>query len=834
MAGMRYRFGPFVLELPHLTLTCNGVPVKLGTRALNLLAVLAQAEGKLVPRDELIAQVWPRQAIDDSAIRVHLSAARKALGQDGGEPLIVAEAGRGYRLTVPVLREDLAVPPIADAARARLPSRVGAILGREPVIAALVEEVTARRFLSLVGPGGIGKTTAALAIGQRIADQNVMDAWFVDLAPVSEGATVPLTLATALGLPGAGSDLVGRVAARFCDRPGLILLDNCEHVVDAAAALAETLLHAAPSVLLLATSREPLRAEGEWVHRLTALEVPSDANRDSLEQAASCAATALFTERARAVNADFQLNANNLPAVVEICRRLDGIPLAIELAAARSDTMTPQAIAAGLDDRFALLNRGRRTAVPRHRTLRGALDWSYDLLDPPVRTLLDRLSLFRGSFAADAAGALAAGISLSDYTTQDLLDELVAKSMVVATPAASGARFRLLDTTRHYGLARLDAACFDEGARRDHTRYLLDRLAGSAAAWEGKALREWLADYSAQIDDVRSAILWASGAGSGSGDPQLATELVIAAAPLWFHLSLPGEFLRHAEAAIAGMEVGGVDPARQVELLSAYGHALWHVQGPIPAMADAFARALDLAQSVGSAPLALRALWGVWAQRILAGNYAESLAVARRFDAAVGPQGMVADQLTGAHMLALSHHFGGDHEESGAMLEVVMAGDAAPERANHANHAQVDGKIAVMSLLMRLHWVRGDLASALAIARDCAEDAVRIDHALSLCYGLAIGCIPVAIAAGEPALAEAWIAALRARTERHGLDHWHRFVLGYSRALVGDETPVEGISAMQAEMFAVAHDAHARCRGGAKPLNISSRRFTREPIEGTA
>ncbi|OWK29961.1 ATP-binding protein [Sphingomonas mucosissima] len=810
MAGTRYRFGPFVLELPHLTLARNGVPVKLGTRALNLLAVLAEAAGELVPRDELTERVWPRQAIDDSAIRVHLSAARKALGQDGGEPLIVAEAGRGYRLTVPVLREDLAPTPDADASRAKLPSRVGAILGREPVIAALVYEVTARRFLSLVGPGGIGKTTAALAIGQRVADQNAMDAWFVDLAPVSEGSTVGTTLATALGLPGAGSDLAGRVAARFCDRPGLILLDNCEHVVDAAAALAETLLQAAPSLLLLATSREPLRAEGEWVHRLAALEVPNDADRNSVEQAESCAATALFTDRARAVNADFRLDEDNLSAVVEICQRLDGIPLAIELAAARGDIMTPQAIAAGLDDRFALLNRGRRTAVPRQRTLRGALDWSYDLLDPPVRALLDRLSLFRSSFAADAAAALATGLPPSDYGAQDLLDELVAKSMVVATPAADGARFRLLDTTRHYGLARLDAAGFDEGARRDHARYLLGRLAGSAAAWEGKAQREWLAGYSAQIDDVRSAILWASGAAGGSGDPRLATELVIAAAPLWFHLSLPGEFLRHAEAAIPGMEAGGVAPSRQVELLSAYGHALWHIQGPVPAMADSFARALDLARSVGSAPLALRALWGVWAQRILAGEYAESLALARQFDAQVGPQGMAADRLTGAHNLALSHHFSGDHNAATAMLKLVMAGDAAPERANHANHAQVDGKIAAMSLLMRLHWARGDLGGALAIARDCAADAVRIDHALSLCYGLAIGCIPVAIAAGEPALAEVWIAALRARTERHGLDHWHRFVLGYSRALVGDDTPVEGMSAMQAEMFAVARDAHAQ------------------------
>lgn len=795
-----------MLDCPQLTLVRDGAPVKLGTRALNLLAVLAEAGGDLVPRAVLIERVWPQQAIDDSAIRVHLSAARKALGQDGGEPLIVAEAGRGYRLAVPVTVERVAPVPDTTPARARLPSRIGAILGRELVVAAVAEELATRRFISLVGPGGIGKTTAALAIGQRVAEQGGLDAWFVDLAPVSEEATVAATLAIALGLPGSGADLIERIVAHLADRPGLILLDNCEHVVDAAAGLAEGLLRAAPKLLLLATSREPLRAEGEWVHRLAALEVPGEAERGSVAQAAACSATALFAERAGAANGDFRLNEQNLAAVIEICRRLDGIPLAIELAAARCDTMTPQGIAAGLDDRFALLNRGRRTAVPRHRTLGGALDWSYDLLEPPVRDLLDRLAPFRGSFTAEGAEALAT----VPAAARDMLDELVAKSMVVAMPMVTGMRFRLLDSTRHYALARLISGGMGEDARRDHADYLLRQLAGSAAAWEGKAVREWLAEYSTRIDDVRSAILWASGADGGAGDPRMAVELVIAAAPLWFHLSLPGEFLRHAETAIRLMDAGEVDPARQVELLSAYGHALWHVRGPVPAMADSFARALEQAQASGSAPLALRALWGVWAQRILAGDYAASLTLAHRFDAEVGPDGMLADRQTAAHMLALSLHFSGDHAQSLAMLQIVMSGDAAPERANHANHAQVDGRIAVMSLLMRLHWLRGDLPGALAMARECAEDAARIDHALSLCYGLAIGCIPVAIATGEAALARDWIAALRERTQRHSLDHWDRFVTGYSQALDSGTALATGISGMQAEMFAVACDAQAR------------------------
>jgi predicted ATPase/DNA-binding winged helix-turn-helix (wHTH) protein len=810
MSSARYCFGPFTLGVPQLDLTRDGAPIKLGGRALNLLAVLVEAEGGLVTRGTLIERVWPKQSIDETAIRVHLSNARKALALETGEPVIVADAGRGYRLALPVTRVAPADAPIVPQERARLPERIGSVVGRNALVPVLADELVSRRFISLVGPGGIGKTTAGLAIARTVVSRLDLDAWFVDLAPVGDGESVAATLAATLDVPGSGSDLIHRVAARLSVAPALIVLDNCEHVIDAAAILAEKLLRSAPSLLLLATSREPLRAEGEWVHRLAALEVPGPEDCDSVERAAMFSATALFAERALAANNEFRLNRGSLPAVIEICRRLDGLPLAIELAAARSDTMAPETIASGLDDRFALLSRGRRTALPRHRTLRGTLDWSYDLLEPPLQDLLDRLGLFRGTFDMEGAAAMAGGVNISSPTAVTMVAELVAKSLVVPVTTTSGSRYRLLETTRQYGIERLSASGAQPEARRDHARFLLRRLSDSAAAWEGKAQREWLAEYSAQIDDVRSAIAWASGGDGHTGDAVLAAELVIAAAPLWFHLSLPAEFLRHAEAAIAVMQGGDVQPARQVELLCAYGHALWHTKGPVPAMADAFGRALALAEAMGSPPLALRASWGVWAQAILAGDYAGSLALAERFDAAVGPDGALGDRQTAAHMLALSHHFSGDHGRAMNALTLVIAGDEAPERANHANHAQVDGKIAVMSLLMRLHWMRGDLPGALAIARECALDAAQIDHALSICYGLSVGCIPVAIAAGEDALAATWIEALDDRTRRYGLDHWQAFVLGYSRALGQQVTMPAWVSGMQADMFAVAVDPQAR------------------------
>jgi predicted ATPase/DNA-binding winged helix-turn-helix (wHTH) protein len=812
-SAIHYRFGRFLLTVPQLTLTRDGETVKLGGRALNLLAVLAEAGGSLVTRSSLLESVWPGQSIDESAIRVHLSAARKALADGGaGDSAIVNEAGRGYRLAVPVVREtngrtdEAPTSPTLPTPAASLPVRLGSVWGRDAVVAALAEELGRRRFITIAGPGGIGKTTAALQIAAMAGRDLGATPCFVDLAPVDHAANVEAAVAAALGLPPSTEKLLVRIVATRSAKPTLLLLDNCEQVVDAAAAVVEDLLRGVPSLSVLATSREPLRAEGEWVHRLAALEFPATDDEFGLEAERAYPAIALFGERARAVNGAFQLGLETMPAVIEICRKLDGIPLAIEFAAARCDLMDPRLIAAGLDDRFGLLTRGRRTALPRHKTLRAALDWSYMLLEPTAQRLLDRLSLFRAGFDADAAMATAVGAGLSPAAARDALADLVAKSLVNSVTTADRMRFRLLDTTRHYGLERLDEQGDREDARRVHAGYLLRVFENSASAWEGKAPREWLTSYSGHIEDVRGSLVWANGEGSA---PALAVELLIASAALWFHLSLPREFLGHAETAIGAMDDGAVEGGRQIELLSAYGHALWHTRGPVLEMGDAFVRAMALAESIGSDALALRALWGIWAHRILAGDYVDSLTLARRFADAVGPEGDLAGRQTGAHMLALSHHFAGDHDAAATHLGVVLAGDDVPERANHANHAQVDGKIAAMSLMMRLRWLHdGDLGGALELACACAEDAVQIDHALSSCYGLAIGCIPVAIAAGETALASEWIETLASHTERHGLDHWATFVVGYRHALGHGGAPT-GATRMQSEMFEVAADLFA-------------------------
>jgi len=796
--GLRYSFGAFTLDLPQLTLCRGGQPVKLGGRAANLLAVLAAAGGELVTRDRLLAEVWPGQAIDESAVRVHLSALRKALGDDR---LVTNEAGRGYRLTVAVTRTSPATAP----AEAPAPRPLVKLQGRADIVATLVAELPERRFLTLTGPGGIGKTSVALAAAAEAAARLTVSVRFVDFAPVSDPDLVEGTVATALGLPASGAGRFAAMAAELASGAHLLLLDNCEHLVDAAATLAERLLQSVPGLMILATSREPLRAAGEWVHRLPALATPDERAHEVADVLAAPAA-ALFVERARAARADFRIDESNASALADICRQLDGIPLALELAAARVDMMDLPALAGRLHDRLNLLTRGRRTALPRHRTLRAALDWSYELLEEPGKQLLMTLAVFRSGFAASDALGVAGG---QEYEILDGLADLVSKSLVVTSLDQEGTRYRLLDTTRYYGLERLIEAKRERDVRARHARHLTTLFTDRQQAWEGRAPRDWLAAHSRLIDDVRGALDWGMGE---EGDPALALSLIVASAALWFHLSLPHEFLSRAERILDVLENGGAaDPAQRVELLAAYGHALWHTRGPVPEMGRAFDQALEIADSIGNEGLARRAQWGVWAHRILAGNYAESLTAAERFGARIGEQAAPAERQAGLRMRALSRHFAGEHGEA---MELLQAAYAIPAtvRVSHANHAQVDNRVAAASLHMRLAWLLGDIGQAMELAQSCAEHAIGTNHALSICYGLSIGCIPVAIAAGRREQALDWIEVLGRQTTRYTLDYWHAFTIGYGAAL-GRLAPLpDTISPMQLEMFAVAGVAEARDR----------------------
>ena len=477
MADLSFVFGPFRLLLAQRVLLQDDRALRLGSRAFDLLAFLVQRAGQVVANDELMAQVWPNVHVDEGSLRVHVAALRKALG-DG---YIANAPGRGYSFVAPVSREQMGLPSSApDPAASNLPISLTRVIGRREIIATLAAQLRVRRFLTILGPGGIGKTTVAVAVAQALTGAYADGIRFVGLGSLADPALVPATVLAAFGqMP--KEDAMTSLVAGLRDKHVLIVLDDCERVVQAAAALAETLLQAAPGIAILATSREALRADGEWVQRLPSLAVPPKSESLSAADALTFAAVQLFNERAMAGMHGFTLADDDVPIAVDICRRLDGIPLAIELAAARVDVYGLKGLAALINDRLLLAAQGRRTAQPRHQTLRAMLDWSYDLLSETEAAVLRRLALFTDEFSLDAAMVVAGDVAGAQLT--DHLASLIRKSLIVADLAGEVTRYRLLVTTRLYASEKLRAAGEDRDAARRHAEYyrrLVERADGNS------------------------------------------------------------------------------------------------------------------------------------------------------------------------------------------------------------------------------------------------------------------------------------------------------------------------------------------------------------------
>jgi non-specific serine/threonine protein kinase len=482
-----YEFGGWELDLARRELRARGVPVPLGSRAFQIFAVLVQSAGELVTKDELLTRVWPGAIVEENKLQVHISAVRKALGPDRGT--LRTSFGRGYRLVGDwTIRKERtpAGPVVLDPTRmpvqpflTNVPAAGTELVGRSAAVKQLQEFISACRMITLTGPGGIGKTVLAMEVTRSLLPAFHGDCWLVDLVSLSDPGLVPSMVAGVLSLKLDGEEISpGSVARAIGGKKVLLVLDNCEHVIDAAAKLAETIVRACPHAYVLATSREVLRIEGEHVYRVPPLDVPSEHQEES-DSVLGHGAVQLFIARAGALDSNFSPCRANIRAIAAICRRLDGIPLAIEFAAARAATLGPELVLSRLDERFGLLTGGRRTALPRHQTLRATLDWSYDLLPCPERCLLRRLGIFAAGFTLEAANAV---MSDQGYTASALLEQianLVAKSLVTLDGSAPTGRWRLLETIRAYALEILAESGETEQAARRCAEFFRD-LVGPA------------------------------------------------------------------------------------------------------------------------------------------------------------------------------------------------------------------------------------------------------------------------------------------------------------------------------------------------------------------
>ena len=474
-ADSEVSFGPFRLVATQQLLLDGDKPVAIGARALDILTALVERAGEVVSKDELIHRAWPTVFVEEGSLRTQMGIIRKAL-RDGeaGARYIVTVPGRGYRFVSPVSRSAGPTRSTANASGSRpaaqMPIRLTPVIGREENIDEIKNRLSRQRFTTVVGPGGIGKTTVALAVAEQQSRSYEHGICFIDLASLIDPLTLPGTLASKLGLSIASPDVIPELADHLRDKQLLLVLDSCEKFVEAAAVMAEKLLKEAPALHILATSREPLRAEGEAIYRLSPLSTPDTSDRLSAKEAITFSAIALFVDRASNVDA-FTLVEENAPVVADICRQLDGIALAIELAAVRVSTLGVMGIAAHLKDRLRLLTRGRRTALPRHQTLEAALDWSYDLLSERERATLRRLAIFPGNFSLQGARAVGADSDDESDEALDVVDELVSKSLVSTAAGGAELAYRLLDTTRAYASKKLVESDEADRIAQRHARY---------------------------------------------------------------------------------------------------------------------------------------------------------------------------------------------------------------------------------------------------------------------------------------------------------------------------------------------------------------------------
>jgi predicted ATPase/DNA-binding winged helix-turn-helix (wHTH) protein len=783
VARTAIEFGRFRV-LPHRReLLADNLPVQLGGRAFDILMALIEARGAVVSKDELMARVWPDRIVEENNLAFHISALRKAFAADRG--VIRTVSGRGYQFTgeirtvseAPDVPTPAAMPDAAPApfrSSTNLPEPVSELIGRDAQLDEILTLCDTHRLVTLSGAGGIGKTRLGFEAARLQLPNFTAGVWAVELALLSDPDLVPVTVATTLGVElSSGATSPQSVAHALRSRQFLLLLDNCEHVIDAAARMAEALLRVNPAAHVIATSREPLRADGEWVYLVPPLAVPPEGSLDG-EDPFRYGAVRLFSERARGGAANILPDAGVVSAITGICRRLDGIPLAIELAAARTVSLGIEGLSARLDDRFRLLTTGRRTALPRHQTLRATLDWSYDLLTEAERIGLRRLAIFAGAFTLRSARAVVADDEIDVVDVDDCVANLVAKSLVTADVGDLVRRYRLLETTRAYALEKLvRSGEFDTVSQR-HARRYLDLFEDAQATAETRPSHEWLAEHTPRIGNLRAALDWAF---SPSGDASIGVALTAAAVPLWMHLSLMEECRGRTERALAEIAAGaGGDARREMQLDVALAISLMYIEGAgLSEIGAVGTKALKIAESLDNAEYRLRSLFSLWSFSFNSGQHGVALTLAQRFHTLAGTQPDPIDRLIGERMIGSSQYYLGELGSARRHLEHVLAQVVVPGQRSKIIRFEGDEWAQARAYLARTLWLQGLPDQAMRAAETSVSDARATNHAITVGLTLLGAACPIALWAGDLGATERYVEMLLADSARYALPRWRVF-----------------------------------------------------------
>jgi predicted ATPase len=783
-------FGPYRLLAARRLLLEGDKPVRLGSRAFDILTALVERAGEIVGKEDLIARAWPRTYVEEANLKIQVSALRRALGDGQGDNrYVVNVVGRGYNFVAPIRREEPSrtspSPAIAPAAPHNLPFATTRMIGRDEIVTTLVTQLARQRLVTVVGPGGIGKTTVGLAIAERLIGTYEHGVWLVDLAPLSDPGLVPSAVATVLGLETRVEDPLPGLVAAFRDNRMLLMLDNCEHVIDAVAGLAAAVLSGTSGVKILATSRERLGIPGERVHRLAPLYSPEPSPGLTATKAAVFPAIQLFVERVSAIVEGFTLTDANASLVVTICQRLDGLPLAIEFAAPRVEALGIEGLAARLDDSLRLLRTQRRAAMLRHRTMRAVVDWSYDLLSENEQRSFRALGVFAGGFTVEAAAAVAMDAATTGVDAIDRLADLVAKSLVVADVGGAKPRFRLLDTTRAFALEKLDMSGEREVIARCHAEYYWSLFERAEREVPARPPGEWLAEYGSEIDNLRAALNWAFSPGSNES---IGVLLTAAAVSLWTRLSLLEECRSRAKQALDALSTAGnQEPYSEMKLCAALGAFTIKVSE----MGAAFTNALAIADSLSDPEYQLRALGGLYFFNTASCRFRAAQPFAQKLLDLATSRSDLSAQLFGEHTVGMAKHLLGDQISARRHLEQVLTHYAS---TNHHGRDvvpsqdiirfQLSGHVSARVIFARVLWLQGFSDQAVRTAEISVEEAKATGHAVSLCYALTSAACPIALWVGNLSTAAHYTGMLVDSSRKHDLPLWSVFGSWFQQVVV--------------------------------------------------
>lgn len=788
--GAIYRFGQFTLYPARKLLACGDCPVVLGGRAFDLLVALVMRAGEVVSHHDLVAAVWPHAVVEENGLRVHMSALRKALGECPADQYIVTVLGRGYRFVKPVspgaaVRADdsragwSALPPLPPAN-----PRAARLLGRDAVAAELAACLARGALVTVAGAGGIGKSAVALAHAASQVQHYGDGVHIVDFARAGDAVMVAAAIGSALGVSLQQADAVHAISGALGGLHALLVFDNCEHVLPDVVRFAAAIMAAAPRVAVLATSRAPLGLVGEQVVRLPPLASPELSQLPDCDDALAFPAIALFVQRAQANASEFTLSPANLAQVARLCQQLDGLPLAIELAAARVEALGVDGLVARLDDMFRLLTRSRRLASPRHAALEAMLDCSYRLLDGVERTLLRRLSVFHDSVAMESAVLVCAVDVLTPDAVRAALPALVAKSLLVQESGPGEPRYRCLNITRRYAAAHLGASGEANTVARRHAVHLRALLAQARAELDGRSLPQWRRRHGRLSADLMAALDWAFGA---HGEAQLGLVLCAAVPLPLLELGMLDGFRRRIEMALVVLARGDLaGPALEACLLALWTQATAHVAVPPSQRAAMYARLLRQAPAALEPDQRALVCSAVCLAAFTAGDLACIGAVTReaaRLARTRDYEGRMAGQvmaLLAERWDALRLHFQGRHLEAREhglhTLESSVAGAAAHVLG------PIPQPVAIGVILARSDWLEGRADTALARARQVLAIA-ETEHPFALALALGMAFAPVALWRGDDALALQALERLEAHARRHALGFWCEWARHLRRVL---------------------------------------------------